>query len=107
MTIPTGEPEAHGMSSERLARIAEVMSSKAEETATPGGVLLVIRRGRIVYEGMFGHLDRERGIAMRKDAIFRIHSMTKPIVSVATMMLLEEGELLLTDPRIFCAIRPV
>ena len=98
MTIPTGEPEAHGMSSERLARIAEVMSSKAEETATPGGVLLVIRRGRIVYEGMFGHLDRERGIAMRKDAIFRIHSMTKPIVSVATMMLLEEGELLLTDP---------
>jgi CubicO group peptidase (beta-lactamase class C family) len=98
VNIPAGDPLAYGMSAERLERIPDVMSVKAEETATPGAVFVVMRRGHIVYEGKFGQLDRELGIAMRKDAIFRIHSMTKPIVSVATMMLLEEGELLLTDP---------
>jgi CubicO group peptidase (beta-lactamase class C family) len=86
------------MSELRLERIGEVLSAKAEETATPGAVYLVMRNGRIVHEGSFGYLDREDGAVMRSDAIFRIHSMTKPIVSAAAMMLLEEGELLLTDP---------
>ncbi len=96
--FPAAEPEEHGMSGARLATISEVLISEAEKTATPGAVFLVMRDGYVVYEGKFGYLDRERDIAMRSDAIFRIHSMTKPIVSVATMMLLEEGKLLLTDP---------
>jgi CubicO group peptidase (beta-lactamase class C family) len=96
--FPAGEPRAHGMDAERLARISDVLSDAAEKTDTPGAVFLVMRRGHIVYEGKFGDLDLEHGVPMRSDAIFRIHSMTKPIVSVATMMLLEEGKLLLTDP---------
>ena len=96
--FPRATPEAHGMSTERLARISELMSREAEVTATPGAVFMVMRDGHVLYEGQFGYLDREAGIAMRPDAIFRIHSMTKPIVSVATMLLLEEGRLLLTDP---------
>ena len=96
--FPVGVAADQGMSALRLERIGEVLSAKAEETATPGAVYLVMRNGHVVHEGSFGYLDREQGVEMRTDAIFRIHSMTKPIVSVAVMMLLEQGDLLLTDP---------
>ena len=63
----------------------------------PGLLTQVYRRGQLVHTGMSGHMDLERGKPMREDAIFRIYSMTKPITSVALMMLVEEGPLGLDD----------
>ena len=63
----------------------------------PGAVLLVQHRGRVVHSSVFGSLDPQRSVAMRDDALFRIYSMTKPIASVALMMLVEEGQVSLAD----------
>lgn len=91
-------PEDAGMSSERLGRIAPVMEDFVKDNRMPGVMTLVQRRGKIVHFGQYGLMDIEAGTPMQEDAIFRIYSMTKPIVSVALMMLLEEGRLSLTDP---------
>jgi CubicO group peptidase (beta-lactamase class C family) len=86
------------MSSARLARLGETLDSYAAESRLPGGVVLVARDGRVVYEHAFGERDRERRDPMREDAIFRIASQSKAIVSVAILMLQEEGKLLIGDP---------
>jgi CubicO group peptidase (beta-lactamase class C family) len=65
---------------------------------TGTAVILIARQGKIAYFEAIGFQDREKQLAMRRDAIFRIASMTKPIVSVAAMMLLEEGKIQLQDP---------
>lgn len=96
MNIST--PEEAGMSSERLARIATVMDDFVKDNRLPGIMTLLQRRGKIVHIGKFGLMDIEAGKPMQEDAIFRIYSMTKPITSVAIMMLLEEGRLSLNDP---------
>jgi CubicO group peptidase (beta-lactamase class C family) len=64
----------------------------------PGAVVLVLRNGKVAYSGAFGYQDREKQVLMKGDAIFRIASMTKPLVSVAVMMLVEEGKLQLVSP---------
>jgi CubicO group peptidase (beta-lactamase class C family) len=74
------------------------MRRESERGRVPGAVALVARRGRIGYFEAFGRRDPVNGAPMAKDAIFRIYSMTKPIVSVAAMMLWEEGCFLLNDP---------
>ncbi len=91
-------PEAVGMSSARLARIAPVMESYVTERGVVGISTMIARRGEIVHDEQFGFQDREAGIPMAPDTIFRIYSMTKPIVSTALMMLHEEGLFQLEQP---------
>jgi CubicO group peptidase (beta-lactamase class C family) len=96
--LQRGAPEDHGMSAARLDGLSRVLQAEIKETQTPGAALLIMRHGKIVYEDVFGYQDRVAGIKMQRDSIFRIHSMTKPIVSAAALTLLEEGKILLTDP---------
>ncbi|HKU24919.1 MAG TPA: serine hydrolase domain-containing protein [Candidatus Sulfotelmatobacter sp.] len=96
--LPTAKPESVGLSSERLDRIAGVVQHDIDNNRIAGAVTLVIRHGKIAYFKSQGMMDREAGKAMPTDAMFRICSMTKPITSVAVMMLYEEGKFLLDDP---------
>jgi CubicO group peptidase (beta-lactamase class C family) len=96
--LPRTRPEDVGMSTERLARLDSVFRRYTAEDRLPGAVVLVARQGRTAYLESFGALDREAGSPMREDAIFRIASQTKAVVSVAVMMLQEEGRLVITDP---------
>ena len=95
--LPTAQPERVGISSERLARIAPVMQKYVDDRLVPGVVTIVARRGRVVAYDAFGFADVENQVPMRTDAVFRIASMTKPITSVALMMLWEEGRFQLSD----------
>ncbi len=96
--LPTASPEQVGMSSKRLARIAEVFKGDVAKGRFPGAVMLVARDGKVAYFEAIGQSDPAAGTAMRKDSIFRIASMTKPIVTVGVMQLVEEGRLQLADP---------
>lgn len=96
--LPAARPEQVGLSSERLDRIGPMLRSEIEKGKFPGAVALVARKGRIAYFESFGLRDKATGARMTNDTIFRIYSMTKPLVSVAAMMLMEEGRLVLTDP---------
>jgi len=91
-------PEEAGMSSARLDRISSVMQQFIKDNQLPGILTLVQRRGRVVHYGQYGLMDIEAGKPMQEDALFRIYSMTKPIVSVALMTLYEEGRFSLNDP---------
>jgi len=96
--LPAAAPEKVGMSAERLARIATALNEEIKKQSFPGAVAAIARRGQLVYFESFGFQDQRAGKRMPKDAIFRIYSMTKPWTSVATMMLVEEGRIRLTDP---------
>jgi CubicO group peptidase (beta-lactamase class C family) len=98
LPLPLAAPEEIGLSSVRLARVGAVMRGEIERGHVPGAVALVARRGRLGFFESFGQRDAAGGAPMTKDAIFRIYSMTKPITSVAAMMLWEEGRFLLSDP---------
>jgi CubicO group peptidase (beta-lactamase class C family) len=92
------KPETVGLSAHRLARLDEVMKQRYVDTGRlPGLLTMVYRRGALAHSGMCGSMDIERGKPMREDAIFRIYSMSKPITSVALMMLAEEGLIGLDD----------
>ena len=91
-------PESVGMSSERLERIAPVLNRYVDEGQLTGVVSMIARKGEIVHFEEYGVLDAESGKPLQKDSIFRIYSMTKPITTLAVMMLYEEGKLQLTDP---------
>ncbi len=96
--LPTASPEEVGLSRERLARIGQALNGQIEAKSFPGAVALVARKGRVAYFETFGQLDPRTGAPMSKDAIFRLYSMTKPLTSVAAMMLVEDGRLRLMDP---------
>jgi len=96
--LAAAAPEAGGMSAARLARLTSTFKKEIEDKKLPGVVMLVARKGKIVYASALGSRDPKRADAMRLDTIFRIYSMTKPMASVATMILLEDGTLQLTDP---------
>ncbi len=96
--LPTAEPESVGMSAQRLDRIAEAFGRDIEAGELSGAVVMVARDGRLVYAAALGEQDPATGEPMAEDSIFRIYSMTKPMVSVAAMVLMEEGALALTDP---------
>ena len=92
------EPEAVGLSTERLSRIDRVMEKHIAEKKVAGAVTLVARYGKIAYLGAYGMMDVEAEKPMQRDTIFRIASMTKQITCVAVMMLYEEGHFLLHEP---------
>ncbi len=98
MSTDPSSPEAAGMSSARLERIRPVMESYVRERGVAGISTMVSRRGRIVHTAQFGYQDKEAGTPMAADTIFRIYSMTKPIVSTALMLLHEEGRFQLEHP---------
>jgi CubicO group peptidase (beta-lactamase class C family) len=85
--------EEAGFSSERLGRLTKFFQSEVDRGAIPGAVLLVARNGKTVYRQAIGFQDREKKSPMKPDAIFRIFSMTKPLATVAVMMLAEEGKI--------------
>lgn len=94
----TTRPEDVGLSSERLERLTAALEEYVERGELAGSVTLVARRGKIAYLEAVGQRDREARAPMRSDAIFRIASQTKAIVSVGALILGEEGKLLLADP---------
>lgn len=97
-TSPTSSPEEVGLSSERLERIANVIQKSVDDGRIAGGVALVARHGKVAYLKAVGNADRDAKKLMRADNIFRICSMTKPLTSVAVMMLYEEGRFTLNQP---------
>ena len=95
--LPTARPDEIGLSPERLDRLTIAMEREIAAGKAPGVSMLIARRGRIGYLQALGALKTD-GPAMPLDALFRIYSMTKPLTSLAAMMLVEEGRLLLNDP---------
>src|SRR5712692_5174835 len=96
--LPKVKPEDVGLSSERLARIRPAIQRYLDREEIAGAVSLVARRGRVAHLETFGVLDLESKKPMQPETIFRIASMTKPITSVAAMMLYEQGHFQLRDP---------
>ncbi len=94
--LPTAAPAAVGIG--RLDRITSLFKADTEAKRLPGAVVMIARNGRVVYHEAFGVRDPATGAPMRKDSIFRMYSMTKPITGVAVLMLMEEGKLRLSDP---------
>jgi len=97
-STPTARPEEVGLSAERLKRVTELMQRLIDAKTFSGSVTLIARNGRVAHFEALGLMDLESKKPMQRDAIFRIMSMTKPVVGVAVMMLVEEGKLRLTDP---------
>jgi CubicO group peptidase (beta-lactamase class C family) len=97
-TPPGGKPEDVGMSSERLLRVNDVVKTYIDSGQISGAVTVVSRKGRIAHFEAQGLMDIDAKTPMRKDAIFRMASMSKPVTGVAILMLMEEGKLRLTDP---------
>jgi CubicO group peptidase (beta-lactamase class C family) len=95
---PTARPEEVGLSAERLHRIDELIQRHSDAGTFSGAVTLVARHGRIAHFEAHGLMDIESRKPMQKDAIFRIMSMTKPVVGAAILMVIEEGKVRLTDP---------
>lgn len=96
--LPSTDPESVGMSSERLNRITQTFQRQIDAKSLPGVVIRIAREGKIVYSSALGWQDIDSKVPMTYDSIFRIYSMTKPIVSVAAMTLVEAGFLSLSDP---------
>ena len=96
--LPPATPEQVGLSSERLDRITTTLKADVERGRIPGAVVLVARKGRVAYLQAVGFRDPAAKAPMTPDAIFRIASMTKPLVTVAALSLYEEGRLFLSDP---------
>ena len=96
-SLPTAKPEDVGMSSERLARVNDVVKKAIDAGEVAGVVTLVARRGRIVHFEAQGYADMASKKPMRTDNIFRLASMGKPVTAVAIMMLVEEGKVRLND----------
>jgi CubicO group peptidase (beta-lactamase class C family) len=96
--LPTAAPEQVGMSGQRLARISDVLKQEIEKGNLPGAVVMVARKGKLAYTDAIGFQDKETGQRMAADSVFRVYSMSKPFVSVAAMILIEDGKLQLTDP---------
>ena len=96
--LPTARPESVGMSAERLDKITSVFQKEVADKKLPGAVVMVARKGKLVYSQAFGSLNNAAGGAMAVDSLFRIYSMTKPLASTGLMMLVEDGKVQLTDP---------
>src|SRR5689334_14209377 len=96
--LAPAKPEEVGMSSQRLAKLGQVLKQEIDAGKLPGAVVMIARKGRVAYYEAFGFLDKQKETPMPKDAVFRIYSMTKPLASVAALMLVEDGRIQLTDP---------
>ena len=98
MPLKSVTPEKVGLSPQRLQRLMGVLQAQVDKKRLPGAVAVVARHGQLALYDSVGQLNPATGSVMHRHARFRIYSMTKPIVSVALMMLMEEGKLLLNDP---------
>lgn len=96
--LEEGLAPEHGMSSERLERIDNMLSDAVKEDQIPGAVALIARNGKIIFHNAYGMANQSAKKSMKKNAIFRIASQTKAITSTAVMMLWEEGKFRLDDP---------
>lgn len=96
--LPTAAPADLGLCPERTQAIVQALQRDVDRGRLPGAQVLIARRGQVVLDACVGRLDPAREAPMRPDAIFRIYSMTKPMVSVAALRLVEQGRLLLSDP---------
>ncbi|MDO9203501.1 MAG: serine hydrolase domain-containing protein, partial [Hydrogenophaga sp.] len=96
--LPRAEPADLGLCPERTQRLVQTLQAEVDRGRLPGAVVLLARHGRVALFESLGQRDPATGATMARDALFRIYSMTKPVVSVAAMMLVEQGRLLLSDP---------
>jgi CubicO group peptidase (beta-lactamase class C family) len=96
--LPAVKPEAVGLSGERLGQLSAALKNDIEKGLIPGATLLVARHGKIAWFEAMGTRDPASRAPMTKDAIFRIYSMSKPVTSLAVMMLVEDGKIALSDP---------
>jgi CubicO group peptidase (beta-lactamase class C family) len=96
--LPTADPADLGMSEKGLGRIEGAVASLIDDKKLAGANVLILRKGKVVYEKSFGMRDLDAGQPMQKDSLFRIYSMTKALTSAAALMLCEEGTLSLDDP---------
>jgi CubicO group peptidase (beta-lactamase class C family) len=96
--LPNAKPEEVGLSQAALGRLSAALNQRIASGHIPGAVALIARHGKVAYHESFGRQDPASDKPMGTDAIFRIYSMTKAIVSVGVMMLWEEGRLLLDTP---------
>jgi CubicO group peptidase (beta-lactamase class C family) len=96
--LPTAPPEALGLSREALDRIAPALQPFVDSGRVSGIYAVIARRGSMGYERTFGWMDAGRERPMRRDAVFRIYSMTKPVVAVGVLRLVEDGKVGLDDP---------
>lgn len=96
--LPSAAPQEVDLSDERLDRLDAFMGNAIAQGRIPGAVVLIARNGRVAHYKAYGMADRDTSRPMRTDDIFRIYSMTKPVVSVALLMLYEEGKFQLDDP---------
>ena len=97
-SLPSAKPEELGLSSERLGKLTARLKADVEKGVIPGAIVLVARHGKIAMFETLGMLNPETKAPMSRDAIFRIYSMSKPITSVSTMILFEEGKLAVNEP---------
>src|SRR5262245_27698837 len=96
--LPQASPEQVGMSKPKLDRIHAALQQEVDQAKLPGTVVMVARKGRLVYADAVGFQDKQEGKPMTLDTAFRIYSMTKPLAAVGAMMLVEDGRIQLTDP---------
>ena len=96
--LPPVKPEQVGLSGERLGQLSGMLKAEIDKGAIPGATLLVARHGKLAWFEAMGVLDPAGRAPMTKDAIFRIYSMSKPVTSLAAMMLVEDGRIALGDP---------
>src|SRR4051794_34114101 len=96
--LPAAKPADVGLSAERLERITQLLRDDSAKGTIPGAVVMIMRNGKVAYFESTGVLDPQTKAPMGKDAIFRIYSMSKPITSVAVMMLFEQGKITLDEP---------
>jgi CubicO group peptidase (beta-lactamase class C family) len=96
--LPTASPEAVGFSADKLKEVKAAMQKLIDNNRIAGGVFVVARRGKVVQFEACGMMDIESGKPMKRDTIFRFYSMSKPITSVAAMILYEQGKIRLDDP---------
>src|SRR4051812_8669763 len=97
-SLPQAKPETIGLSGKRLQTMSDAFKREVDKGTLPGATVLVARRGQIGWFDAIGRQAPAASAPMAQDSIFRIFSMTKPIVSVGIMMLIEEGRFLLSDP---------
>jgi len=97
-SLPSAKPEQVGLSSERLQRLMDVIKADVDKRVIPGAVVLVARHGKVAFFETAGTRDPATKVPMTKDTIFRIYSMSKPITSVAAMVLWEDGKFNLSEP---------
>jgi CubicO group peptidase (beta-lactamase class C family) len=91
-SLPAAKPESVGMSSARLLNLKQTLQAEVDKGNIPGAVVMINRRGKLVYSEAVGYQNKDANLPMRKDSIFRIYSMTKPLAEVAAMILAEEGK---------------